>query len=432
MINWLKQKIGDKRIIILGFGLEGKSTLNYLVTKGIDNRVLVADKDASLIKHPLLKNRDTKLGKEYLSDLSTNDFIIKSPGIQLENRTNLKSHSQTSLFLDYYGHQTIGVTGTKGKSTTSSMIYKVLSNQGISSLLIGNIGQPAFDLIEKIDSNLKVVYELSAHQLRNIEKGPRMAILLNLMPEHLDFFDSIEDYYQAKNAIFKGWDKNNFVFYHPYIKDKLSNLPPTAKWHTKLQNDTLLIENGKQITDKSLKYLLGVHHIENIQSVVELSFFLKLDINQTIKSIQNFHPLPHRQEYLGNKKGKRFINDSISTIPQSAISAVNAIGEVDYLILGGLDRGIDYSKLVEFLTMRSFKKVFFLGQAGKRILSGFDKYNASIDFDYSWNEKLQDIRNDLLKIKIGTVLLSPAAASYDSFKNFEERGDYFRSVFDEI
>lgn len=433
MIHWLKEIIGNKRIIILGFGLEGQSTLKYLQKYQLENEILIADQNEELRSHPMVQAMNLITGSQYLSKLQEDDFIIKSPGIPLKReRPELKSHSQTSLFLEYYRNQIIGITGTKGKSTTSSMIYKVLQEQNKKSILVGNIGQPAFNLMDDISEEVLVVYELSAHQLQCVETGPKMAILLNLMSEHLDFFLSKERYFRAKLNIFRGQQEDDFSFYHENIEKLYDDLPEVNATHTILQNESLEYAEDKSLIKEDLQFLVGSHHLDNIQAIIELVYYLKLDLYQAIESIKTFHPLPHRQEYLGEKKGVRFINDSISTIPQSAIQAIKAVGQVDYLILGGLDRGIDYSDLAEFLGNQNFKKVFFLGKAGKSILREFRENLINIYFKFQWNEKLQDIKDELLSIPSGTVLLSPAAASYDSFKNFEERGDFFRGIFQEL
>jgi len=181
-----------------------------------------------------------------------------------------------------------------------------------------------------------------------------------------------------------------------------------------------------------LKYLAGKHHINNIVAVIELVLYLNLSLEKALESIRNFKPLPHRQELLGEKHGLRFINDSISTIPQSAIYAVKAFEKIDYLIIGGFDRGIDYTSLVDFLSVSTFRRVYFLGASGERILKALMGRNTRFNFGYSWHPQLQNIKNELLGLTEGTVLLSPAAASYDAFSNFEERGNYFRQIFLEL
>lgn len=437
MLELLKNKASGKRIVILGFGLEGQSTLKFLLSTQEKLNLFVLDRNEEIANHRIIIENQIPFygGDDYLNHLKVEDFIIKSPGVKLSSHwEGEKSHSQTSLFLEKYGRQVIGVTGTKGKSTTSTMIYRILKDQNQDAILVGNIGQPAFNLVANITEKTRVVYELSAHQLQCVDHGPACAILLNLMPEHLDYFQNKESYYKAKLNIFKSANEKTFSF---LSKESLSiasvynSIVPT-KLKTQLLQNQIFYQDELLLEENDLQYLLGHHHIHNIHAVIELVLHLELDLGQAIESIKNFHPLPHRQEFLGEKNGIRFINDSISTIPQSAIQAIKAIGQVDYLILGGFDRGIDYNDLVEFLAKTSYKKIFFLGLAGRRILKELREEQTLMNFNFRWYEKLQDIKDELLQIKSGTVLLSPAAASYDAFKNFEERGDYFRSIFSEI
>lgn len=437
MLELIKRISEDKRIVILGFGLEGQSSLRFLLSSNLNNEITVIDRNADINQHPLIKENNIQSfgGDGYLKYLLIDDFIIKSPGVKLgDDYLGFKTHSQTSLFLEKYQTQIIGITGTKGKSTTSTMIYQILKSQDKDAFLVGNIGQPAFDLIDQIKQETLIVYELSAHQLQCVNHGPRYAILLNLMPEHLDFFKDKESYYKFKLNIFKHQPKDHFSYISFSCADSVASLMSINKTaeKTELLQDRVQLNGEIILQSTDLKYLLGHHHIQNIHAVLEWIMHLNLDFDIAMESIKNFHPLPHRQELLGEKHGLRFINDSISTIPQSAIQAVKAVDKVDYLILGGLDRGVDYSSLIKFLSETSFKKVYFLGEAGKRILQELVDEKMLMKFEFSFNKKLQDIKNELLKIESGTVLLSPAAASYDAFKSFEERGDYFRKIFKNI
>lgn len=429
MLEFIHQKVKGKRVVILGFGLEGQSTLRFLLLDTIlFSDIVVMDRSEAIQGHSLITENNIQYytGEDYQENIQAEDFIIKSPGVKIKTTKHFIIFSQTSLFLDFFQTKTIGVTGTKGKSTTSSMIFQVLLDQGKDMLLLGNIGKPAFDMIDSIKDDTLVVYELSAHQLQYVWQGPKYAILLNLMPEHLDYFESEIDYFTAKLNIFRRQGQQAFSYISPTAT---ADVLEKIEFEALLENHKIFHEDKVLLTRNDLKHLYGDHHISNIHSIVELVLFLKLDLNKALDTIREFHPLPHRQEFIGNSNGLLYINDSISTIPQSAIQAIQAIKKVDYLILGGFDRGIDYDILIEFLIEKSFIKVFFLGKAGERILRGVQQKGKTLAFEYLWAEKLQDIKDELLNVKNGTVLLSPAAASYDSFKNFEERGDYFRSIY---
>ena len=427
MLEFIQSKAKGNRIVILGYGLEGKSILSFLVANiSMFSEIVVLDQSELVIQHSLIVENDIKCytGEDYQSHLAKGDFIIKSPGVKLTK--TLITFSQTSLFLEYYQSQIIGITGTKGKSTTSSMIYQVLKAQAKDVLLVGNIGKPAFDAIKDIKEDTFIVYELSAHQLQYVWQGPKYAILLNLMPEHLDYFESEIDYYTAKLNIFRRQGEGAFSYISATTTAAVANEDALK---TKLVNHTIVYHDKVILNKKDLKYLYGDHHISNIHPIIELVLFLNLDLEKALQTIRDFRPLPHRQEFLGNKNGLVFINDSISTIPQSAIQAVQSIKKVDYLILGGVDRGIDYAVLIDFLSQKSFTKVFFLGKAGERMLRELFQRGNGLKFDFQWADSLQNIKRELLEIDKGTVLLSPAAASYDAFNNFESRGDCFRDIF---
>ena len=432
MLEFIHKKVKGKRVVLLGFGLEGQSTLRFLLSDiTLFPHIVVMDRSEAIQEHPLItKNKiSCFIGEDYQDHLLAGDFIIKSPGVKLKGAQQIIPFSQTSLFLEFYQQQVIGVTGTKGKSTTSSMIYQVFKAQDKEVVLLGNIGKPAFDMIEAIKDDTWVVYELSAHQLQHVWQGPKYAILLNLMPEHLDYFESEIDYFTAKLNIFRRQGQQAFSYISPSVTVATTE---EAAFKTILKDHQIFYEDKVLLGKADLKYLYGDHHISNIHPLIELVLFVKLNLEQALHTICEFHPLPHRQEFLGNKNGLIFINDSISTIPQSAIQAVLSIKKVDYLIIGGVDRGIDYSVLVDFLSTFSCTKVFFLGEAGSRILEALLQQKKPLGFEYRQESRLQEIKDELLEIKKGTVLLSPAAASYDAFTNFEERGNYFREIFSEI
>jgi len=429
ILEFIHHKVKGKRVVLLGFGLEGQSSLRLLLRDtALFPNIVVMDRSEAIQSHPLITENKIVCftGEEYQNHIQAGDFIIKSPGVKLTGDQRMIPFSQTSLFLDFYQQQLIGVTGTKGKSTTSSMIYQVLKAQDKEVVLLGNIGKPAFDMIDEIKEDTWVVYELSAHQLQHVWQGPKHAILLNLMPEHLDYFNSEIDYFTAKLNIFRRQGQQPFSYISPSATAAMAE---ENEFKTILKDHQIFYGDKLLLSKADLKYLYGDHHISNIHPVIELVLFLKLDLAQAIDSIRNFRPLPHRQEFLGDKNGLIFINDSISTIPQSAIQAVQSIPKVDYLIIGGVDRGIDYTVLVDFLTTFSCTKVFFLGDAGNRILTALRQLKKPLGFECRQERRLQDIKNELLEIKKGTVLLSPAAASYDAFANFEERGNFFKKIF---
>jgi len=421
MINQLKSFLSKRqKIVLLGFGKEGRSTYK-LIRRLFPNLILgIADSNTSLIADEVLiddPNVVLYLGDDYQSSLSNFDLIIKSPGVKiLDMALGLedKISSQTDLFLQCYSTQTIGVTGTKGKSTTVSLIKHFIDAAGKSSVLIGNIGVPAFDMLDSIDNKTIVVYELSAHQLEFVHCSPHIAVLLNIYPEHLDYFDSFEAYSDAKKNIYKFQKSDDILIINDLL---LENIQASGIRSVSME---------KQMFDIDKSPLQGKHNRYNIEIALHAVQSAGVNSDIALSSLDSFVGLRHRLEYIGEYGGVRFTNDSISTVPESTIAAVSALGDVDILILGGYDRGLVYDEMIDFLIISKVKMLIFLGKAGARM------YNGLINSDKQKfiAKDLSDVFN-ILSNKVGTestCLLSPAAASYDQFKNFEHRGDIFTNL----
>ena len=222
MINELLNFLKEKKILILGFGVEGISSYNFLRNNFKDKKIFISDKKKSLLEeYPYLLedvNVEVTMGDEYLNEIERYDLILKAPGISLKDidisMFKEKITSQLELFLEFMEVFSIGITGTKGKSTTSSLIYKVLKEQDKKAFLLGNIGEPIFNRIEEITKESIVVLELSSHALEYVKKSPNIAILLNIYEEHLDYYKSIEKYIEAKFNIVKFQNEEDFFIYN--------------------------------------------------------------------------------------------------------------------------------------------------------------------------------------------------------------------------
>jgi UDP-N-acetylmuramoylalanine--D-glutamate ligase len=426
MINFLKDICaGSNKIMILGFGREGRSSYKLLRKYMPDLHLSVADLDIKLGDDSGLKNDkyvSLLLGDNYQDSLANYDLIIKSPGVKIKNINEdiiKKITSQTDLFVKFFSKNIIGVTGTKGKSTTSSLIKHILDSCGFSSVLLGNIGIPAFDMISEINSDTIIVYELSAHQLEYISKPPHIGVLLNIYPEHLDYFDSLEDYINAKKNIYN---------YHASSDLLITNAVLAGSIGPDNHNvDCFDGDFGKlefEFDSENLP-LAGNHNMLNIRAALMALKAVGANMKIAERSIYSFKSLPHRLEFAGKYAGIRFINDSISTIPESTIAAINTHKDVDTLILGGYDRGLDYNSLADFLIASLVKRVIFLGDAGMRIHNLIcERTDKELYVTDSIEDAFVIIRERC--VKGGICLLSPAAASYDQFHNFEHRGDTFK------
>ncbi len=366
-IDILNNHISGKKVLILGFGKEGKTTYSFLRKHFTNQLFTIADKDELLIqKNSFLENDkvDFILGAKYLNEISNFDLIIKTPGISLKNLdsnlvNSLNISSQTDLFLKLFSNQVIGITGTKGKSTTTSLIYHIIKSFTENVILVGNIGTPPFELIDSINNETIIVYEMSSHQLENISVSPHISIFLNLYQEHLDHYHSYKDYQLAKFNIAKYQNENDFFIYNidnREINNLVNEIDLASKQITfSLENEQ---KNGMYLADKILwfsenntktafynidseRFLKGEHNLLNIMAAISACKAIGISDSHILNGIKSFKGLEHRLEFIGEFKNIVFYNDSISTIPEASIAAVNALKSVDTLILGGYDRGID-------------------------------------------------------------------------------------------
>ncbi len=405
------------KIAILGYGREGQSTHKLIKELLPKKEVLIAD-DKSPLANCTLQDESLK----------TCTLYIKTPGISMKKLQGIdkeKITSQTDIFLQLYSNQTIGITGTKGKSTTSNLVYKILLEQGFDVLLAGNIGVPLLDTIANIKENTIIVAELSAHQLQFIHTSPKVSILLNLFEEHLDHFDSYEQYKESKyNIAIKQTKQGVFIF------NKDSKEIKTLLEKTPLQSKQKPF--SKEEATFEADYLKGEHNQKNILASILASQEFGAKKEEAETTAKNFQPLAHRLEYVGEKNGVVYYNDSISTIPQATLEALKALKKVQTLILGGMDRGIDYSPLVEQIGNYEVKNIAFVGEAGRRMYKEMketvNNYNCLLSDDYK--EIVSWCKTNTQKEKI--CLLSPAASSYDMFTNFEHRGEVFKQLISEI
>jgi UDP-N-acetylmuramoyl-L-alanine---L-glutamate ligase len=454
MTDFLRKILADKNIVLLGFGREGQSSFS-LIRKVLPQIPLcIADADGSVTSNPLANNDPNvhfKLGPDYLKGLDEFDLILKTPGISLKDIDYTidreKITSQTDLFLQVYSNQVIGITGTKGKSTTSTLLHSVLKRAGRDAILLGNIGRPAFNCIEDIHHDTIVVYEMSSHQLEYISVAPHISILLNLFQEHLDAYHSFRNYQLAKMNILRFQNENDFFVYNAddkIISDRIiefhinRNYQPfslkTVLADGSFVKDGMIIYSedciGQAVFDLNKKRKLkGDHNVRNIMAVINACKILEIENEIIQEGIAGFTGLEHRMEYIGKFRGISFYNDSIATIPEATIEAIKALEKVDTLILGGFDRGIDYTGLAGFLSSSMIRNFICTGEAGKRIINLLKPLKRKDQKLFLIPQFDEFLRLALKHTLPGNIcLLSPAAASYDEFQNFEMRGKRFKEL----
>ena len=384
---------------------------------------------------------EVSMGENYLNGMEQYDLILKAPGISFKN-WNIKSFedkitNQLQLLLEFVDVFSIGVTGTKGKSTTSSLLYQVLKEQGKDTFLLANIGQPILDEIENLKKNSIVVLELSSHSLQYVKNSPNIALLLNLYEEHLDHYISFEEYAQAKFNITKYQKPEDILIYNidnETIKNHIFREKdyavtlhnnPNTKNSVYIQNDDIYCNNRPIMNTNIKRKLKGSHHLNNILFVLAVCDILKLDFEKAIETIQNFEALEHRMEFVGNIDAIEYYNDSIATIPQATINTITALEKVNTLIVGGKDRGIDQTELIVFLQNSAIENIICLPKTGELFYDALKEEKSKTVFMVQTMLEAVKIAKQVTK-KNTICLLSPAASSYGYFKNFEERGNLFK------
>lgn len=446
MYNSIIEKLKDKKLCILGFGKEGKSTYNFIRRHLKDKFITIIDKeDVSIDIED--NNVEVIFGDNYLSNLEKYDLIIKTPGISLNDmnidKIKNKLTSQLELLLETFKDNSIGITGTKGKSTTSSLMYKILVDQGYDTYLVGNIGKPIFDDIEKYNNNTYLVIEVSALQLEYIKNSPKYAMILNLFEDHLDHSKTVEHYHENKMNIFKYQDSGDIGIYSldnentvKYINNTmyLSNLYSVTINNIKKEN-TIYLDGDKVIYNSNILYnsnnernLVGNHNLSNIMFCLLLSNLLGLNNDKVTKSINEFNGLEHRMEFVGIYDDIIYYNDTIATIPDATINAIETLKNVDTLIFGGMDRGIDYNPLLNYLINSNIKNLICMPTTGYNIGKIIEENIKTKNIYYI--ELLEDAVDKAKEVteKGKICLLSPAASSYEYFKNFEEKGKKYKEL----
>ncbi|MBP7497201.1 MAG: UDP-N-acetylmuramoyl-L-alanine--D-glutamate ligase [Bacteroidales bacterium] len=447
-----------KRILILGFGREGQASFNLLRKYFPEQHLTIADKNPDIkdIQGFDFKNTSFNLGDNYLKDLNNFDLILKTPGIAL-HKYNIHLapkilSSQTDIFLKLFGNQTIGITGTKGKSTTSELIYHILNNEQTKAVKVGNMGIAPFLSINDIKpQETNIVYELSCHQLHTTHHSPYIGIWLNIFREHLDYYNNFDDYQLSKFNITRFQNRSAYLIFNSddenIVKLLVKYSPKRHFYKISLRNK---VDNGAYIKNNSLIFsfkgierkildinsdipLQGDHNLVNIMAAVITCKLKKVQDEQIVKGIMSFKPLPHRIEYVGEFKNIHFYNDSIATIPEATIEALKTIKNVDTIILGGYDRGLDYSSLLGYILHLPISNIICLDKVGDRICDEFQSTQITSKNCFKAQNMEEAVKIAKEKTKIGAVcLLSPAAASYGMFKDFQDRGDTFKKFINQI
>jgi UDP-N-acetylmuramoyl-L-alanine---L-glutamate ligase len=433
------QDLSGKKVCILGFGKEGKAMVAALEKFAPGCEITIADENSETqnIKHKL------QVGKDWLKDLHSFDVLIKSPGIphaKIEAagyelfEFGEKLTSSTHIFLDTIadrGAITIGVTGTKGKSTTASLIYAILKAAGKDVILIGNIGEPAIAHLDDVKKDTVVIMEMSSYQLSGIETSPHIAVVTSFFPDHLDYHGDLEQYMEAKKNITMHQESGDMVFFN-YESQGAMQIAREGRGRK------IPFSYEDSPIDVEQTNLIGLHNQGNMGGACMVAAEFGIGSDITIPVLKEFKGLPHRLQSLGIHHGIEWIDDAISTTPESTIAGIRALnGKVRTIILGGQDRGYDFTELAREVMLERVTTVILFPGSGPRIRETLEKagYDGQLFEAASMEEavtlakahtKQETFPEPVENMPEPVVLLSTASPSYNMFKNFEEKGEEFK------
>ena len=440
----------NKQIAVLGLGIEGRDVCKYLLKQGARN-ITVFDRKTAVELEQIykqfkgLKSLEFKLGQNYLKDrLVDFDIIFRSPAFKLSmpeiveaKKAGATISSATKLFFDFCPAKIIGVTGTKGKGTTATLIYRILKKAKKKVFLAGNIGEPMLTLLPKLRKEDLVVLELSSFQLIDMTKSPHLAVVLFISSEHLDYHKDTHEYIQSKANIVIYQTKNDMAILNadnPTSSSFASLTPAKIYCFSRsrkvnggyVEADKIFLFD-KEIGGVSKLKLRGAHNWDNVCAAITASRLGGADIDSIKKTVFSFSGLEHRLELVRKYKGVSFYNDSFSTTPETAIAAIRAFKEPTILIAGGSEKGSNYTELGKEIAHSSVKCLILIGQMAEQIKQAALRggYKGKITFQPGKMKEI--VRKAFAEAKTGeVVLLSPACASFDMFKNYKDRGSQFK------
>ncbi len=422
LIDFLK----DKNIVILGFGREGVSTYNYIRKYFPEKPIAIADKKEIVLDD---KNVTLLTGDSYLEKSLNYELVIKTPGVPIVNieiPDNVLVTCQVDLFLQYAPCKKIGITGTKGKTTTSTLTYNLVTECGCEAYLVGNIGVPVFDIIDECAGKVAVI-EMSCHQLEFCRTSPDIAVFTNIYEEHLDHYNGYRGYIDAKLNIVSHQTEDDVLVFNAdqnveglidFSQYKSKKLPISAE----PQNDF-----QKKLTTLNSR-LIGKHCHQDIFFAEAVARLFGADDDAIIKGIEKFTGIPHRMEPVGEFKGISFYNDSIATIPHAVECAVDALGNIDSLIFGGLDRGIFYDDFVTYLDGCPIRNIIGMPETGTKICNALKERGSKKNVVAVETMEEAVAAAYKLTAKGAICLLSPAAPSYNVYRNFEHKGNHYKEI----
>ena len=407
------EDLENRSVLILGFGQEGRDSFSFLRKIFPDKILGISDKQENL----KVKTKKVKLylGKNYLKSLKNYDLIIKSPGIPIHLPEIERAYkqgkitSQTTIFFENWPGKIVGITGTKGKSTTASLIYLILKKAGVKAHLMGNIGKPVLSSLFGARKNEIAVCELSSHQLYNSKKSPQIAVLLNIYPEHLDYYRNFKEYSQAKANIARYQSEKDYLVFN--------------------SSDKTIREIARKSRAKKIP-IKGDYYELDRKAAQAVGKIFKVPSKIIFSVFKNFKGLPHRLEKVRTFKGITFYNDALATIPEATIAAIKKLGNrVETIMLGGFDRNIDFKNLAKEVLKSKIGNIILFPTTGEKIWKNVVKlsHGRGLPKHFFVDNMADAVKLAYRHTNKGKIcLLSTASSSFSIFKDYKEKGDLFK------
>lgn len=437
-LNEFNKRLLNGKIAIIGLGVSNLPLLDYLYNLGCKNVVLFNDKeinvDVSKYGYQVYE------GAGYLDHLVGFDIIFRAPGC-LPSQEELVREKERGAYitteveevLKLSPAKTIGVTGSDGKTTTTTLIDLVLRSNGYKTYLGGNIGVPLFTKIGEMTKDDVVVLELSSFQLMDMDVSPDIAVITNISPNHLDKHKDYQEYIDAKKCIFKNSDNGILVLNHDNeITSKFTSSREIRYFSRYEETNAFYVMNGmicykgKEVFDTKKLHIRGVHNHENICACMSAVIDM-VDIEKSFQAISEFKGVEHRLEFVREVDGVKWYNDSVSSSPTRTIAGLNSYSERIVLIAGGYDKNLDYTPLARPILDKVSKLILF-GATKNKIYDAVMKKKSSEEIEIYVEDGLDEVIARAREVAVPgeVVLFSPASASFDMFKNFAIRGEMFK------
>jgi UDP-N-acetylmuramoylalanine--D-glutamate ligase len=428
------------KVALVGYALEGRSAFKYWAKLGAD--ITICDQDS---RKELPNGAASQLGENYLDNLDRFDIVWRTAGLNrniiLEKNPGISDKITTTIneFMRVCPTQhVIGITGTKGKGTTSTLIAKMLEAAGEKVYLGGNIGVSPFDFLPELNANSRVVLELSSFQLSDLNLSPNIAVCLMVVPEHLNWHADMDDYILAKAHLFEHQTAQDTAIYYAKSEEsrKIASyghgfkIPYFAEPGAYVSGDTIVIA-GTQICQTDELKLLGTHNWQNVCAAVTAVWQVTQNIAAIRSVLTSFRGLPHRLELVREVNGVTFYNDSFAATPDAAMAALDAITQPKVAILGGFDRNLPLEHFAAALHVHDddLRKAVIIGASAKRFAGELQKAGFT-NYILEPSKQMQEIVAHAQSFAQSgdAVLLSPGFASFDMFKNFEDRGEQYKAA----